>query len=112
MRCRLNASGIGLPMLNGRWYGAGLKWMNAGAVGTIWPVLDTKMLNWGPSAFAPEFRLAGWSAEPVQWPVSSRFSRTPTAVIVSAGVNAQCPARCTKICRSSEVLPAWPTTLR
>src|SRR5579859_7373048 len=103
--------GIGLPRLNGRRYGGGLNWMKAGGVGTILPLTE-KMLNLGPSAAACLFRLAGMRAEPVQLPVASRCSRTRAAVIVSAGVNAQCPARCTKICRSSELSPAWRTTLR
>ena len=44
--------------------------MKAGAVGTTWP-LDSKMLNFGPSAAALVLRLAGLVAVPVQWPVST-----------------------------------------
>ena len=45
-------------------------------------------------------------------PVDIRFSSVWTAVMVSAGVNAQCPARSTKTWRSRLPWPARSTTLR
>src|ERR1035438_4905202 len=69
------------------------------------------MLYVAPSAAAWLFRAAGRSVESSQRPVCRRFSSTWAAVIVSAGVNAQCPARWTKICRSSRPSPAWSTIL-
>ena len=54
------------------------------------------MLYCGPSAAASAFSSAGLGT--FQCPVDIRFSSVWTAVMVSAGVNAQCPARFTKIC--------------
>ncbi len=45
-------------------------------------------------------------------PVVSRFSSVWTAVMVSAGVKVQCPARCTKTWRSRLPWPARSTALR
>ena len=67
------------------------------------------VLGW---AAAWAFRLAGSSVEWSHLPVSRRLTSAWTAVIVSAGVNAQCPARWTKICRSSRPAPERSTALR
>src|SRR6476646_3189657 len=64
------------------------------------------MLSCGPNAAAWAFIAAGLGT--CHRPVARRFSSVCTAVIVSAGVNAQCPARCTKTWRSRLARPAVP----
>ncbi len=81
----------------------------ASGTSVVPPVENT--LSDGPSAVAAAFRCEGCSALSFHWPVLSRRSSTCAAVTVSAGVNAQCPARCTKIWRSSAESPARRTTL-
>ena len=68
------------------------------------------MLSCGPSAAAWAFIAAGLGT--CHCPVARRFSSVWTAVTVSAGVNAQCPARCTKTWRSRLARPARSTALR
>src|SRR5690242_20514521 len=83
--------------------------MKAGGVAATAPPAE-KMLSCGPNAAAWAFIAAGLGT--CHRPVARRFSSVCTAVTVSAGVNAQCPARCTKTWRSRLARPAWSTALR
>ena len=96
--------------LNGRGYTVGWNAMKAGLTGTSLPPL-ANTLTCGPSAAASVFSASGLVTAAAHCPVLSRLSSSCTAVRVSAGVNAQCPARCTKICRSRAPRPAWSTAV-
>ena len=76
--------------------------MKAGAVGTrVLPLANT--FSCGPRAAASAFRPAGLGT--FQCPVDRRFSSVWAAAMVSAGVNAQCPAR---YLRPFDLPPALP----
>src|SRR6185437_1624893 len=77
--------------LNGRGYTVGRNGMKAGLVGTILPPL-ANTLNCGPSPLASLFSAAGLVTAAPHCPVLTRLRSSCTAVRVSAGVNAQCPA--------------------
>ena len=76
------------PLANGRGYAAVWNEMKEGS-----NVLPKIWLALAPRELAAAFSASGWSAAPSHLPVSSRYTRTWNAAIVSAVVNAQWPAR-------------------
>ena len=67
--------------------------LNAGGWGglLVLPSISVRTLSAGPSAVAAGLRAAGSSV--VQWPVLMRRSRVLRAMMRSAGVKVQWPAR-------------------
>src|SRR5207245_5991089 len=98
-------AGIADPLAKGRGCGAGV---NAAKEG--WSANPKNWLAAAPWATAAAFNASGCSAASSHRPESSRRSKTPSAAIVSAAENVQCPARWTNTWRSISLLPAAPTT--